>query len=85
MGDFNHGPIVATPPDVPSLVPEFPLNYGFVNSQGFYSPYVIQDGRCTFCLENAIVNIPSRILDHIYVPVTASERVVRAEVRHSWV
>ena len=80
MGDFNHGPVLATPPGVSATVPEFPLLYGLVNAYGYYSPYVLRDGRCTFCAENPDVTIPSRVIDHIYVAVTASDRVVYSEV-----
>ena len=83
MGDFNHGPAVPTPTGVSGTAFEYPFHYGYVNARGFYSPYVVRDGRCTFCLENSMVNIPSRIVDHIYIPVTSSARVVEAKVRGS--
>lgn len=81
MGDFNHGPTVATPPDVSEIIYDYPIHYGVVNAGGYFSPYVLLDGRCTFCIENEKVSTPSRIVDHIYVPVTSTQRVIGAEVR----
>lgn len=80
LGDFNHGPTIATLPGVSSVLYEMPFNYGYVNARGYYSPNVLLDRRCTICSENLAVSITSRIVDHIYVPVTSSDRVV-ASVR----
>lgn len=82
LGDFNHGPSVATPSQtgVSSIIYELPFNYGYVNARGYYSPFVILDSRCTICSENPAVSLTSKIVDHIYVPVTSSGRVVATKV-----
>lgn len=70
MGDFNNGP--APPGD--KLVWELPFHYGLIAARGFVSPYVLEDGRCTYCVDN-------HILDHVYLTATTYKgRVVSAEV-----
>ncbi len=69
MGNFNHGPT------------KFPYHYDYITALGYYSPYVVMDGRCTLCKENPSVIVPSRIVDHIYVPVNSSFRVQGVKVR----
>lgn len=44
IGDFNHGP--AGPGNLTWLLP---FNYGAMVARGLTSPYVLMDGRCTFC------------------------------------
>lgn len=81
MGDFNHGPVV--PGGVMSTLP---FHYGLMTARGFYSPYVLQDGRCTWCLENAqaVAFFPANtILDHIYITTNTQERVKSVEVHTS--
>ena len=79
MGDFNHGP--AAPG---GITWDLPIHYGLMNARGFYSPYVLQDGRCTWCVENAQaasflpVNL---IIDHIYITTNAMDRVKSVEVQ----
>lgn len=76
MGDFNHGP--AAPG---GIMWDLPLHYGLMNAQGFYSPYVLRDGRCTLCVENAQAVFPaSFIVDHIYTTTNTMDRVRSVEV-----
>ena len=79
LGDFNHGP--ASPGNITW---EAPFLYGLMNARGFYSPYVLSDGRCTFCTSNPTTSpFPSDILiDHIYLPTNMKERVISSRV--SW-
>ena len=60
----------------------YPFHYGLVNARGFVSPYVLKDGRCTFCADNALnLLFPvSQIVDHIYITTDTTERVVFAKV-----
>ena len=82
LGDFNHGPALATSPDTSNISHVMPFQYGYVNARGYYSPYVLMDGRCTFCAENPNVRVSSsEVIDHIYIPVTASSRVISAKVK----
>ena len=78
MGDFNNGPAV---PGGVSWV--LPFHYGVLAARGFYSPYVLRDGRCTWCLENAqaVVFFPgSFILDNIFITTNTRDRVRSVEV-----
>ena len=78
MGDFNHGP--AAPG---GITWDFPLHYGLMTARGFYSPYVLLDGRCVWCLENAQAasSFPFNfIVDHIYITTNTMERVRSVEV-----
>ena len=85
MGDFNHGPTVATHPSVSSVLhAELPFNYGYVQARGYYSPYTQLDRRCTICYENPAVSLTSKIVDHIYVSLDSSERVVATTVNGLW-
>ncbi len=67
MGDFNHGP--ASPRE--NIIYEFPFQYGLMIARGFVSPYVLHDGRCTFCSDNPAVAITNYqfnlIVDHVYL------------------
>ncbi len=79
MGDFNHGP---APPG--NITWHAPFNYGLMTARGFESPYVVRDGRCTFCTSNpTTAPFPENILiDHIYVPTNAvTKRVISSRVR----
>ena len=76
MGDFNHGP--ASPG---GITWELPFHYGLMTARGLFSPYVFEDGRCTFCSTNPTTNFPSDIvIDHIYLPTNMKERVVSSRV-----
>ena len=78
MGDFNHGP--AAPG---GITWDYPFYYGLMTARGFYSPYVLRDGRCTWCLENAQAAsfLPfNYIIDHIYITTNTMDRVRSVEV-----
>jgi len=78
MGDFNHGP--AAPG---GITWELPFHYGLINAHGFASPYVLQNGQCTWCLQNsqAALDDPVNLLiDHIYITTDSFARVLSAEV-----
>lgn len=79
MGDLNNGP--ASPGE--NFAWELPFHYGLIAARGFVSPYVLRDGRCTFCVDNPNVNFESNIaIDHIYLTTNTYEgRVISAEVR----
>ena len=69
MGDFNNGP--APPGDITW---QLPFHYGLIAARGFVSPYVLEDGRCTFSASNTLV-------DHIYLTTDSLKgRVISAEV-----
>lgn len=78
MGDINNGP--ATPGNT---VWELPFHYGLIAARGFVSPYVLEDGRCTFCVDNpAVVNQLDKLIDHIYITTDSYKgRVVSSKVR----
>lgn len=77
LGDFNHGP--ASPGNITW---ELPFHYGLMNARGFYSPYVLVDGRCTFCSTNPTAFFPlDLIIDHIYLPTSTRRRVISSKVR----
>jgi len=79
LGDFNHGP--GSPGNVTAM---FPLHYGLMHSRGFYSPYVLRDGRCTVCSSNPVVrslNSKEASIDHVYLPTVFSDRVLHSMVR----
>ena len=60
---------------------DFPFYYGLMSARGFVSPYVLKDGRCTFCADNPLNIFPDNmILDHIYITTDTTERVVYAKV-----
>ena len=63
------------------IVWHLPFHYGLLNARGFVSPYVLKDGRCTFCIENPLTNLtPDWIIDHIYITTDTFERVIASEV-----
>lgn len=78
MGDINNSPAS------PGNVWELPFHYGLINARGFVSPYVLEDGRCTFCMDNpsvAIGGFQSHILDHIFLTTdTYQGRVISSKV-----
>lgn len=78
MGDFHHGPTSRRE----GVVYAFPIHYGLMNAEGFVSPYVLLDGRCTICSDNPVrIRPTSFIIDHIYVLADSyEERVISAEV-----
>ena len=61
---------------------EFPFYYGLMSAQGFFSPYVLKDGRCTFCTGNPFNSLyaADEIVDHIYITTDTLERVLLAKV-----
>ena len=78
MGDFNHGPASSG-----GIIWELPFHYGLMTARGFYSPYVFEDGRCTFCSTNPTANILSdKVIDHIYLSTSMNERVISSRVSY---
>ena len=65
MGQFCHGPL--SPRE--RITPVLPLHYGMMNAGGFVSPYVLLDGRCTFCSDNPATreSALSGLADHEYL------------------
>ena len=85
LGDFNHGPAVATSPGASEIGWSKPFHYGLVAARGFISPYLLYDGRCTFCSENPGTSFfsppeTSFIFDHIYIPTSAFFRLLSVRV-----
>ena len=79
IGDMNHGPALSG-----NITWIFPFHHGLMNSRGFVSHYVTEDGRCTWCLDNptAKAGFPyNRVIDHIYITVRSSKRLVNVKVR----
>ena len=64
------------------VVAEYPFHYGIMNARGFVSPYILKDGRCTFCRDNPLTGgiFPNLIVDHIYITTDTTERVLFAKV-----
>lgn len=80
MGDFNNGP---APPG--GITWEFPFHYGLISARGFFSPYLLEDGRCTFCADNPSVAaasfFASVIIDHIYLTIPmVQKRLISSKV-----
>lgn len=80
LGDLNHGPALQG-----NQTWELPFHYGLVNARGFISPYVILDGRCTWCgaRDNpaAASSFPfDETIDHVYLLVDSYPRVQHVEV-----
>ena len=78
IGDMNHGPALSG-----NITWAFPFDYGLMNSYGFVSPYVTEDGRCTWCLDNTVAraNLPyNQVVDHISITVSSSKRLVNVKV-----
>ena len=79
MGDFNNGPV----PRGSNVTWKLPFHYGLINARGFVSPYVLQDGRCTLCVDNpsAFPRSKNLVPDHIYVTAASYRgRVIFAMV-----
>lgn len=81
MGDFNNGP--ASPGH--NISWEQPFLYGLITARGLVSPYLTEDGRCTWCASNPSVaasgSTVNVVIDHIYVPTnTIKARVVSSKV-----
>ena len=81
LGDFNHGPASTRR----GVSYEFPFFYGLITAHGFVSPYVLHDGRCTFCSDNIAVALSGFtldvVIDHIYVLTESYKgRVLSAQV-----
>ena len=79
VGDMNNGPAS------PGNTWELPFHYGLINARGLVSPYVLEDGRCTFCADNppnVLAGFQSSVLiDHIYVTTDSYKgRVISSEV-----
>ena len=88
MGDMNHGPALSR-----NITWLFPIHYGLVTAHGFFSPYVTEDGRCTWCLDNPATRASfkfqcNQVLDHMYIMDSSSKRVVNVKVhtrvRNMW-
>ena len=80
MGDMNHGPALSG-----NITWLFPIHYGLVNAHGFVSPYVTEDGRCNWCLDNpaARASYPyNLVIDHIYITDSSSKRLVNVKVSY---
>ena len=78
IGDMNHGPALSG-----NITWFFPIHYGLVNAHGFVSPYITEDGRCTWCLDNpaARASLPyNQVVDHIYITDSSSKRLVNVKV-----
>ena len=78
MGDFNNGP--ASPGE--NFAWELPFHYGLITARGFVSPYILKDGRYTFCADNPTANFPSNlVIDGIFLTTDAfSGRVISSKV-----
>ncbi len=78
MGDMNNGPATA------DAQAEESDNYALLADGRFRNPYANQDGRCTFCPDNAISSVDSdttgRLIDHVFIDgfggVLAVDRVL---------
>lgn len=78
MGDFNNGPAVPG-----GITWYLPFHYGLINAHGFASPYIVQNGQCTWCLENsqaALRDPRNLIIDHIFITTDSFVRVLSTEV-----
>ena len=78
LGDFNNGPAS------PGNTWELPFHYGLINARGLVSPYVLEDGRCTFCTDNpavALAGFPFDVLvDHVYLTTDAFKKRVTSSM-----
>ena len=74
LGDLNTGP------DTNDADAEFIDHYQAIMAAGLSAPYVDQDGRCTFCPENAISSVDSdavgRLIDHVLLRGFEGDTVV---------
>ncbi|XP_033761751.1 uncharacterized protein LOC117343491 [Pecten maximus] len=65
VGDINSSPRIST--DITPLLQD---SYQHYIDEGFTSPYVDIDGRCTFCADNPLANLTTGInflLDHVLI------------------
>ena len=73
LGDFNHGPVTS------KATWHLPFNYGFVTARGFFSPYVLEHGQCTYCASNTMVAASgfnlNMTIDHVYLTTSSPWRV----------
>ena len=80
MGDFHQGPASRSG----NIAYIRPFHYGLMTAQGFVSPYVLLDGRCTICLDNPAVNArrsSNELIDHIFILADSYKgRVLSSEV-----
>ena len=81
MGDFNHGPVSRQE----NIVYELPFGYGLMTARGFVSPYVLLDGRCTYCADSVPVILSgfttNLMIDHVYLLADSYKgRVISSEV-----
>ena len=79
LGDLNSSPASA------GISWILPFHHGLINARGLVSPYVLDDGRCTFCAsENPAVAMFTQmdtIVDHIFIETSDFRgRVVSSEV-----
>lgn len=71
LGDVNTGP-ARNLSGSPELTAEYPANYELlVNALGYRDPYLLADGRCTYCthenpLLQRIPNVDGILLDHVF-------------------
>lgn len=76
VGDFNHGPSLASR----GIEPELAASYEWMDSRGFVCAYVMNNGSCTWCADNALTshadcNADTAIVDHVYVRKGFLDRV----------
>ncbi len=65
MGDLNNGPATKDADE------EFLANYETILGAGLTSPFVDEDGACTFCPENLLSSVDSdetgKLIDHVMI------------------
>ncbi|RUS70340.1 hypothetical protein EGW08_021901, partial [Elysia chlorotica] len=66
MADFNTGPRVETAVSVDKvLAGEAPQNYQLWLDGGYNISYFSDDGRCTFCDNNPLVDYSNNVIDYV--------------------
>ncbi|KAK3783239.1 hypothetical protein RRG08_021999 [Elysia crispata] len=66
MADFNTGPKVETAVSSDRvLAGEAPQNYQIWLSNGYSITYLTDDGRCTFCKDNPLVDYSNNAIDYV--------------------
>ena len=86
MGDFNNGPAYPSNNNTGQL----PSHYNLLQVKGFASPYVLEDGRCTFCSSNnpsvSLSGFESDVtIDHIYLATEKLDRVISSKVYNKYI
>lgn len=78
LGDFNTGPASG------NATAELPDNYQLFVDAGYANDYVANDGDCTFCGSNPLINGNSSVvIDHILtkgITVSESQRVLTDQI-----